>query len=618
MQDRFLLLFPLLSGRFPFAMSAKKKEKTVQDPKAPFDPVALGRIMAESFQKMGPLLQDYMKENGPLPLNTTSSPLNIQDSYAAFMKALMSDPQKLIKLQTDYWTQWMGLWQNALLRAKGEPVSDLYKPGAGDRRFRDESWESTLLFDFIKQSYLMTKDWMLESLHETEGMSPEEMKRLDFYTRQVTDAMAPSNFLLTNPEVLEETLKTGGENLVRGFQNLLEDMARGKGQINISTTDEDAFEIGRNIAATKGRVIFQNDLMQLIQYAPQTEKVFKRPLLIVPPWINKYYILDLTPENSLVNWLVRQGHTVFMISWVNPGPNMSQTRFEDYMQAGVIESLRQIKKATGEKDVNAIGYCIGGTLLAMTLAWMAEKREKEKIVSATFFTTLIDFEKAGELKLFIGEDQLNDINRKMEKTGLMEGKTLQRTFSALRANDLIWSFVINNYLMGKEPFPFDLLYWNNDSTNMPKAMFSFYLRKMYIENALVRPDGIRMDETPLDISKIKTPSYFLSTFEDHIAPWQATYDGARLFSGPVTFVLSGSGHVNGVVNPPAKNKYGYETSGTLLKNAEDWMKNTKKAKGSWWPHWQKWVKDFTGPEVEARKPAKGIEPAPGSYVKKKI
>ena len=314
MQDRFLLLFPLLSGRFPFAMSAKKKEKTVQDPKAPFDPVALGRIMAESFQKMGPLLQDYMKENGPLPLNTTSSPLNIQDSYAAFMKALMSDPQKLIKLQTDYWTQWMGLWQNALLRAKGEPVSDLYKPGAGDRRFRDESWESTLLFDFIKQSYLMTKDWMLESLHETEGMSPEEMKRLDFYTRQVTDAMAPSNFLLTNPEVLEETLKTGGENLVRGFQNLLEDMARGKGQINISTTDEDAFEIGRNIAATKGRVIFQNDLMQLIQYAPQTEKVFKRPLLIVPPWINKYYILDLTPENSLVNWLVRQGHTVFMIN----------------------------------------------------------------------------------------------------------------------------------------------------------------------------------------------------------------------------------------------------------------------------------------------------------------
>ncbi|MGB0719685.1 MAG: PHA/PHB synthase family protein, partial [Bdellovibrionales bacterium] len=402
-----------------------------------------------------------------------------------------------------------------------------------------------------------------------------------------------------------------------GFEHLIEDLKAGHGELKIRTTDENAFKLGENIATTKGAVVYQNDLMQLIQYAPTIKEVFKRPLLIIPPWINKYYILDLRPDNSFIKWAVGQGHTVFVVSWVNPSPKLAQKRFEDYMQEGVIAALDQIKSITQQPDCNVVGYCLGGTLLSITLAWLERHKQAGRVKSATFLTTLMDFEHAGDMKLFMDDEQLELMNREMAETGVLQAKKLQQTFSLLRANDLIWSFVINNYLMGKEPFPFDLLYWNDDSTNMPAAMHSFYLRKLYRDNLLVKPGGIEMDATPIDIATIKTPAYFLSTRDDHIAPWQATYQGTQILSGPVTFTLAASGHIAGVVNPPTKEKYCYWSSDKTPDNADEWLGSAKETAGSWWPHWQNWIKDFGGDKVKAREIKSPIEPAPGGYVRVK-
>jgi polyhydroxyalkanoate synthase len=459
---------------------------------------------------------------------------------------------------------------------------------------------------------------MQSTVKDVEGLDDKTAQKVDFYTRQFVDAMAPSNFLMTNPEVLRETLESGGENLVKGLDNLLEDLERGKGRLKIRMTDTEAFKLGENIALSPGKVVFQNDLMQLIQYAPTTEEVFKRPLLIIPPWINKFYILDLRPKNSFIRWAVEQGHTVFVISWVNPNEKLKSKSFEDYMTDGPLAALDAVEAATGEKDANVIGYCLGGTLLACTLSYMAAKKDA-RVKSATFFTTMMDFKDSGELGVFIDEVQLAALEEKMKDKGYLEGADMATTFNMLRANDLIWSFVVNNYLMGKDPFPFDLLYWNSDSTRMPAAMHSFYLRKMYQENKLVEPGGVTLKGVKIDLGKVKQPACLISTREDHIAPWKATYSATQLLGGKVKFILAGSGHIAGVVNPPEAEKYGFWTAAKNPADPEDWLRAAEEHKGSWWPEWQRWIAALTGEKVPARQPGDGklkpLEDAPGSYVR---
>jgi polyhydroxyalkanoate synthase len=454
-------------------------------------------------------------------------------------------------------------------------------------------------------------------VQDVDGLDAKTAQKVDFYTRQFVDAMAPSNFVMTNPEVLRLTAESRGENLVRGLENLLSDLERGDGRLQISMTDRSAFKVGENLAVTPGKVVFENALMQLIQYAPATETVARRPLLIVPPWINKYYILDLKPANSFVKWAVEQGHTVFMVSWVNPDATLAAKSFEDYMLEGPLAALDAIERATGEREVNIIGYCLGGTLTACLLSWMQAKGD-DRIKSATFFTTLTDFAEPGELSVFIDEEQLAALESKMNEKGYLEGSAMATTFNMLRANDLIWSFVVNNYLKGQDPFPFDLLYWNSDSTRMPAAMHSYYLRNMYQKNLLREPGGLTMAGVPIDLGTIKTPSFFVSTREDHIAPWKATYAATQLFGGPVRFCLAGSGHIAGVVNPPTAVKYNHWTSTKTPKTPDAWLESATAVEGSWWPEWQKWVARHAGGKVPARVPGAGglpaIEDAPGRYV----
>ncbi|HVM83960.1 MAG TPA: class I poly(R)-hydroxyalkanoic acid synthase, partial [Candidatus Binatia bacterium] len=536
---------------------------------------------------------------------------------------LMSDPQKLIQAQMSLWQDYMNLWQNTARRMMGQETEPLIAPAKDDRRFKDTAWQDNQLFDFIKQSYLLTARWLQNTVDEVDGLDDKTAQKVDFYTRQFVDAMAPSNFVLTNPEVLRTTIESRGENLVKGLEHLLADLERGKGKLSISMTNYEAFEVGKNIAVTPGKVVFQNDLLQLIQYTPTTAKVAKRPLLVIPPWINKYYILDLKPQNSFVKWAVEQGLTVFIVSWVNPDEKLAKKSFTDYMLEGPLAALDAIEKATGEKSANVIGYCLGGTLLAATLAYLAAKKKSDRVASATFFTSMVDFAEAGELSVFIDEEQLDSLEAKMNERGYLEGSEMATTFNMLRANDLIWSFVINNYLLGKEPFPFDLLYWNSDSTRMPAAMHSFYLRNMYQRNLLSKPGGISLDGVPIDLTTVKTPALILSTREDHIAPWKSTYLATQLYQGPVKFVLAASGHIAGVVNPPAAGKYGHwvgnEKSGTdYPATPEQWLERAENRPGSWWPEWRKWLKGFDDGEVDARKPGDGklkaIEDAPGSYV----
>jgi len=454
--------------------------------------------------------------------------------------------------------------------------------------------------------------------HSVEGLSDTAKKKVDFFTRQYIDALAPSNFALTNPEVFRETIASGGQNLVRGLNNLLDDIERGNGQLRISMTDTKAFELGVNIATTPGKVVFQNDLMQLIQYEPSTKKAWKRPLLIIPPWINKYYILDLREKNSFIRWAVGEGMTVFVISWVNPDERLADKDFEDYLTDGPLAALDAIEDATGEDDANVIGYCLGGTLLAATLGWLAAKKQK-RIASATFMTALIDFTAAGELEVFIDEDQISSLEKKMAKRGYLEGSEMANTFNLLRANDLIWSFVINNYLLGRDPFPFDLLHWNCDSTRMPARMHSFYLRNMYLNNRLREPGALTLAGVPIELAKVNVPTYFVSAIEDHIAPWKTTFAGPDLLKGKARFVLSGSGHIAGMINPPSANKYGYWTNDKLADSADEWFAGARQHEGSWWTDWRRWIEPYLEREVPARVPGKGklpvIEAAPGSYAR---
>lgn len=548
-------------------------------------------------------------------------PLNVTESWAAYVEQAANNPEEFWNGQIKYWSDYLELVQRTQKKLMGdENVEDLITTDPGDRRFKAEEWNNNAYFDFIKQAYLMTSNWMEDQVKSTKGLDQRQKEKLLFTTRLLSSALSPTNFALTNPLVIKETLETKGANLIKGLENLKEDLKRGGGELKITTTPHDAFTVGDDIACTKGDVIYQNELMQLIHYTPAGDKTYETPMLIVPPWINKYYILDLKPENSLVKWALDQGHSVFMISWVNPDASLAHIDFEDYISKGFIQALDIIEKNTSQKTVNAIGYCLGGTMLSCALSYLKTQNQSARVSSATFLTTLIDFEHAGDLKLFLSDDQIDALEMMMRQEGVFSAKQLQQTFALLRANDLIWSFVVNNYLMGKEPFPFDLLYWNDDSTNIPAAMQSFYLRNMYRDNIAKDPGGITLLGQKIDISTIDIPCYFLSTREDHIAPWVATYEGAKIISRKnknVSFTLAASGHIAGVVNPPTKNKYCYWTNSKIPDIAEDWLENAAQNEGSWWPHWNNWLIKFAGKKTTAPKAKKSIEKAPGSYVKKR-
>jgi len=583
------------------------------------DPVEIAKLYAGIAQKSGRLVTRFMERRATGGVPGIDDELGIARAFFEAWAKLLADPFKLAEAQMKLWQDHLALWQSSMLKLMGQETQPVVEMPAADRRFKHEDWQQNFLYDYLRQSYLIAARRLHQTMGGIEGLDEQTAKKVDFYTRQYIDALAPSNFPLTNPEVLRETVASGGQNLVKGLNNLLEDLERGDGrQLRLRMTDESAFKLGLNIATTPGSVIYQNDLIQLIQYYPANGPVYRRSLLIVPPWINKYYILDLREKNSFVKWAVEQGHTVFVISWVNPDARFARKTFEDYLNEGTLAALDAVEKATGEREVNAIGYCLGGTLLASTLGCLAAKNDA-RIVSGTFFASMIDFERPGELEVFIDERQIEALEKRMRERGYLEGSEMAATFNMLRANDLIWSFVINNYLLGRDPFPFDLLYWNSDSTRMPAAMHSYYLRNMYLKNLLRKPGGIRLNGVPVDLGKVATPLYLVSTVEDHIAPWRSAYAGAKLFPGPVRFVLSGSGHIAGIINPPAANKYSYWTRHKLPDKPDAWLKGATQHPGSWWPDWAGWVAQHGGDKVPPRIPGKGklkaIEDAPGAYVK---
>jgi polyhydroxyalkanoate synthase len=584
------------------------------------DVEALASNIARMVEHGGKALAAYLKprEQGEAGRENADLITEVVKTLGQVLEYWLADPQRAVQLQTMLGKSYLDLWASAAKRMTGENVPPVAIPDPRDKRFSDPEWSSNQFFDFLKQLYLLTVEWAERLVRDAEGIDPHVRHKAEFYVRQIANALSPSNFVLTNPELLRATLTSNAENLVEGMRMLAEDIEAGGGDLKIRQSDSSMFEVGRNLAVTPGKVIFQNDLMQLIQYTPSTEEVLKRPLLIVPPWINKFYILDLTPEKSFIKWCVDRGLTVFVISWVNPDQRQAQKTFEDYIRGGPLAALDVIKTATGESEVNAIGYCVGGTLLAITLAYLAAKRDK-RIASATFFAAQTDFTYAGDLQVFVDEEQIAALERQMKGRGYLEGKKMANAFNMLRANDLIWPYVINNYLKGKAPFPFDLLYWNSDATRMPAANHSFYLRNCYLENRLAKGEMV-IDNVKLDLKKVKIPVYNLATREDHIAPAKSVYVGSSLFGGPMKYVLAGSGHIAGVVNPPDKVKYQYWT-GPAPKGAdvEKWIAGAQEHPGSWWPDWLDWLKQQDASQVKAREPGGGklkpIEDAPGSYVK---
>jgi len=572
--------------------------------------------MADIAARSQRLVNDWLRRQ--TQEGVALDPLNVGGAFLEMTTKLLSNPGQLVQAQLGLWRDYMTLWQNTTRRIMGIDSTPVIESDPKDKRFADPAWQQNEIFDYIKQSYLLSARYINDVVTHVDGLEPKTAQKIDFYSRQFINALSPSNFAMTNPEVLRRTRETGGENLVKGLSNLLSDLEQGRGNLRIKMTDTEAFKVGGNIAVSEGKVVFQNELMQLIQYTPATETVFARPVVIFPPWINKFYILDLRPKNSLVRYLVSQGHTVFMVSWVNPDASLADKNFDDYMVDGVFAALDAIEKATKTREVNAIGYCLGGTLLAASLAYMKATGD-DRIKAATFLVTLTDFTDAGELGVFIDEEQLSNIEEKMFKQGYLEGADMASTFNMLRANDLIWSFVVNNYLLGQEPFPFDLLYWNSDSTRMPPVMHSFYLRNMYQKNLLSQPGGISMKGVAIDLRHIDIPVYFLSCREDHITPWTSTYKGAKNFGGPVRFVLAASGHIAGVVNPPEGGKYNHFINAEMPETPDEWFTGSTEVAGSWWPDWQRWISGFDKTQVPARIPGKGrlkvIEDAPGSYVK---
>ncbi|MDE5454508.1 class I poly(R)-hydroxyalkanoic acid synthase [Bradyrhizobium sp. CSA112] len=585
-----------------------------------FNAEAFAMNIAKAMETSGQALAAYLqpRADGEPKDKPPSEIGEVIKTFSAVAEYWLSDQNRAAELQTKLGKAYLDLWGSAARRMAGEAAKPAIEPSPRDKRFKDPEWRSNQFFDFVLQLYLLTAQWAQELVKNAEGVDPHTRKKAEFYVQQITNAIAPSNFVLTNPEVLRETLASNGDNLVRGMKMLAEDIEAGRGTLRIRQSDPSNLVVGVNMATTPGKVIFQNELMQLIQYTPATETVLRTPLLIVPPWINKFYILDLKPEKSYIKWCVDQGITVFVISWVNPDKELGKKTFDDYMKQGPLTAMDVIEKVTGEMKVHTAGYCVGGTLLASTLAWLAEKR-RQRVTSATFFAAQVDFTHAGDLLVFVDEDQISTLEREMEARGVLEGSKMAMAFNMLRSNDLIWSYVVSNYLKGQAPSSFDLLHWNSDATRMPAANHSYYLRNCYLENRLSSGSMV-LDNTLLDLSKVKVPVYNLATREDHIAPADSVLYGSQFFGGPVKYVLSGSGHIAGVVNPPEAGKYQYWTNDNVKDvSLADWMKNATEHKGSWWPDWLQWLEGLDAERVPARavgsEEMPPIEDAPGSYVK---
>jgi polyhydroxyalkanoate synthase len=590
------------------------------NPEKKFDSEAFAMNIARAMESGGRALAAYLKPRGEGEVKDKSS-----EEFAEVVKTLtsvaeywLSDNERASELQTKMAKGYLDLWGSAMRRLAGEEAMPAISPSPRDKRFADPEWKKNQFFDFMMQAYLLTVQWSQDLVRNAEGLDPHTRKKAEFYVQQITNAFSPSNFVLTNPEVLRETVASSGINLARGMTMLAEDIEAGHGTLRIRQSDPSNLVVGVNMATTPGKVIYQNDLMQLVQYEPSTPNVLRTPLLIVPPWINKFYILDLKPDKSFIKWCVDQGITVFVISWVNPDKQLGTKTWDDYMKEGPLAAMDVIERATGEMKVHTAGYCVGGTLLATTLAWLADKR-RVRATSATFLAAQVDFTHAGDLLVFVDENQISSLERDMQETGVLEGSKMAMAFNMLRSNDLIWSYVVNNYLKGQAPSAFDLLHWNSDATRMPAANHSYYLRNCYLENRLSTGSMV-LDNTLLDLSKVKVPVYNLATREDHIAPAESVLYGSQFFGGPVKYVLSGSGHIAGVVNPPSGNKYQYWTNDNIIDvKLADWIKGAEEHKGSWWPNWREWLGSIDSEEVAARKVGGDalppIEDAPGSYVK---
>jgi polyhydroxyalkanoate synthase len=596
--------------------TAQKPERVTAEKKATAGAV---ETLTDITNRSANLFQVYREKISSDDGYQVIDPKTVTATFQEIIPKAAMNPAPIIKEQISLCADLAMLWQRTSMRALfNMPAEPVIVPSKQDKRFKNEAWTENWYFDYVKQHYLLLSRCIESSVRGVKDVDRHTHHKAQFYTRQFVSAFSPTNFALTNPSVLNATVETRGANLLNGFRNLVEDLERGGGRLSLKMSDLSAFKFGENIAGSPGKVVFQNELMQLIQYAPSTPMVQRRPLLVVPPWINKFYILDLKPKNSFIKWCVDQGHTVFVISWINPGAELADKGFADYLLEGPLQAIDAIKKAIGESDVNVIGYCIGGTLVASMLAYMAATKDR-RVASATFFTTLLDFSDVGDISVFIDEDQLQLADKHMNRLGYLEGRHMAEAFNLMRENDLIWFFVINNYLLGRSPAAFDILYWNSDATRMPARMQSYYLRNMYYKNVLKNAGQINLANVPIDLRKIDVPVYFLSTREDHIAPWHSTYAGTQLMSGPVNFVLGASGHVAGVINPPSANKYGYWTNEKLSRDPNSWLKTATYHEGSWWPDWERWIATFSGGEVPARQPGNGklpsIEDAPGSYVK---
>lgn len=584
-----------------------------------YDAQKLAENMSKASEVWQNIVQQMLMHNNVKPALGHTDPLSFAESMLHMSRHISMDPINLIESQIGLAADHLNLMKAITEKLLGQEVKPFVTESPRDRRFRDAAWQESTLFDYIKQSYLINSRWLQDTVKQVKGLDRHSAHKLNFFTRQFIDAMSPSNFAITNPEVMRTTIESNGDNVVSGLSKLLEDLEAGAGKLKIRMSDDKAFTFGKDIAATPGKVVFQNDLMQLIQFAPQTKKVYATPILITPAWINKYYVLDLRPENSLINWLTKKGHTVFVISWVNPDEHLGRKRFDDYLIEGPLAALDVVEAITGTKKTSLVGYCLGGTLTAITLSYLRYKNKANRIASATYLTTMVDFTEAGDMSVFIDDMQLESLEERMSEQGFLDSTDMATTFNMLRSNDLIWSFVVNNYLLGKNPFPFDLLYWNSDSTRMPATMHAFYLRNMYQNNMLVKPNGIELAGVPINLSKITTPSYILATKDDHIAPWISAYAATQVYDGPVKFTLADSGHIAGVVNPPSKKKYCWWDSTKLPPKPSDWLNGAKRHEGSWWEDWNSWLIEYSGKKVKpptmGNKKYKPIENAPGAYAK---
>ena len=587
------------------------------------DPERFALNVARMIEQAGKAASAWTepREKGEIRDHVAEPVVDMVKTFSKLSEYWLSDPQRALEAQTRLFAGYMSVWANAVQRLSpnAEPPEDAIKPERGDKRFQDPEWGRNAFFDFLKQAYLITSRWAADLVEHAEGLDEHTRHKASFYVKQVSNAISPSNFILTNPELFRETMASNGENLVRGMKMLAEDIAAGRGDLKLRQSDYSRFEIGKNVAMTPGKVIGRSDVAEIIQYEPTTETVLRRPLLICPPWINKFYILDLNPEKSFIRWAVEQGHTVFVISWINPDQRHGSKSWEAYIREGLQYGLDMVERATGEREVNAVGYCVGGTLLAAALALLAQEGD-DRIRSATFFTTQVDFTYAGDLKVFVDEEQIAALEQAMKEKGFLEGTKMATAFNMLRSGDLIWPYVVNNYMRGKEPLPFDLLYWNADSTRMSAANHSFYLRNCYLENRLSR-GRMELAGRTVSLKDVTIPVYNLAAKEDHIAPARSVFVGCRYFGGPVEYVMAGSGHIAGVINPPSLNKYQYFTGGRPIGDFETWVARATETPGSWWPHWQSWIENGNSEHVPARMAGdkmKVLGDAPGTYVKVRV